>query len=344
MSQSFMSRDPILKTFGQRGGAPFSRQQKLIHTSSVRMQAMKKECSECDAVGTKQSGIFSASQWNNKGSDDIRCKTCVSEASGVGGYYTDSEGNRSFRTIRNDWTERYSSTAGDETFGASVDTDDLLETGAFKEVYMGRYTRGARHGEQCVSKMFRSHVQCPEDYFDKEVKASKVAAEIIESFNNEGIAPRSVKIRINMPSVRLLKGGTKCLLEPFVHNFEKFNSNTGWYDQEASEENEVDAVMQALSHYSYHVTDGKYVLCDLQGGRYLDGVILTDPTLHSLQAEQFGGADLGPKGISTFFGRHECNEYCQDDWTEPRKQHAFFKRHMGTSLIGFNGIPRKANL
>ena len=37
-----------------------------------------------------------------------------------------------------------------------------------------------------------------------------------------------------------------------------------------------------LSHYSYHVSNGAYLLCDLQGGVYKDGVVLTDPVVMSV--------------------------------------------------------------
>lgn len=39
--------------------------------------------------------------------------------------------------------------------------------------------------------------------------------------------------------------------------------------------------MQALSHFSYHITGGSYVLCDLQGGIYQHQVILSDPVMLS---------------------------------------------------------------
>ena len=38
--------------------------------------------------------------------------------------------------------------------------------------------------------------------------------------------------------------------------------------------------MQALSHYSYHITGGQFLMCDLQGGWYSDGVILVLSSLN----------------------------------------------------------------
>lgn len=65
--------------------------------------------------------------------------------------------------------------------------------------------------------------------------------------------------------------GSKVIQEPFIENYKKFNSNTGWHDSNSS----WPKVMQALSHFSYHITAGQYLLCDLQGGIYKDSAILT---------------------------------------------------------------------
>ena len=41
----------------------------------------------------------------------------------------------------------------------------------------------------------------------------------------------------------------------------------------------ITKTMQALSHYSYHFSDGQRLVCDLQGGHYGDYYILTDPVI-----------------------------------------------------------------
>jgi Alpha-kinase family len=64
------------------------------------------------------------------------------------------------------------------------------------------------------------------------------------------------------------------------------------------------SLMQALSHFSYHSTDGKYLLCDLQGGFYSasssnsTNIVLTDPVVNSTDA-CFGASDLGSARAST---------------------------------------------
>ena len=61
---------------------------------------------------------------------------------------------------------------------------------------------------------------------------------------------------------------TQSLVEPMIAHFQKFNSNSGWVGDSGDSWCQA---MQALSHFSFHDSDGSYLLCDLQGGVYSDG-------------------------------------------------------------------------
>ena len=87
--------------------------------------------------------------------------------------------------------------------------------------------------------------------------------------------------------------------------FIKFNSNSGHSDG--------DQVMAALSHFSYHHTAGQHLLCDLQGGKYADCYVLTDPVIMSLD-RSYGPTDLGERGISNFLAHHRCSALCHPHW------------------------------
>ena len=93
-------------------------------------------------------------------------------------------------------------------------------------------------------------------------------------------------------------------------------------------------MMQALSHFSYHITGGAFVLCDLQGGLYKDGAILTDPVLLS-RDRRFGPTDLGSYGISSFFSYHQCNEFCDASWSKPRGPACYYEAIEGTTMEDF---------
>ena len=58
----------------------------------------------------------------------------------------------------------------------------------------------------------------------------------------------------------LTRSKQRVLVEPFLSNFQNFNSNTGWQGSTNWSE-----ALQSLSHFSYHHSQGDLVLCDLQG-------------------------------------------------------------------------------
>ena len=93
--------------------------------------------------------------------------------------------------------------------------------------------------------------------------------------------------------------------------------------------------MQALSHFTYHVSGGQFVLCDLQGGVYDKGVVLTDPVILS-RTRTYGVTDLGAKGISSFFSQHRCNEFCRGHWTKPKDTTCYLDPQQGTSMAAHN--------
>ena len=177
--------------------------------------------------------------------------------------------------------------------------------GAFRLVAKGHYISGPRNGQQCVCKWFKSGAVYEDTFFKKDIIAVEKAQEIINAFNEEGIIQET--IYLNHPGVWVFEpqstyAGQKHLIEPFIENFQKFNSNSGYVGGSGG----WHQVMQALSHFSYHSTGGQMVLCDLQGGILQGkrkGVVLTDPVILS-RTQSYGVTDLGPDGITTFFSRH----------------------------------------
>ena len=169
------------------------------------------------------------------------------------------------------------------------------------------------------------------------MKVVEKSLDIITNYNNASLIDRV--ITLNTPEIwsYVDKSYGLFLCEPFIENFHKFNSNTGWISPEASAWNDV---LQSLSHYSYHSTDGGILLCDLQGGIYADGVILTDPVIMSKEAGQYGPTDLGPNGITTFFTNHQCGKYCKRDWTRPANKGIYFKVQEGSTMAH---VPTRAS-
>ncbi|KID94456.1 elongation factor 2 kinase, partial [Metarhizium majus ARSEF 297] len=159
------------------------------------------------------------------------------------------------------------------------------------------------------------------------------ALEIVNKFNQLGVINKVVKI--NVPEVWHFTddsfgdwSGQRHLCEPFIQNYQKFNSNTGWNDESKA----WGEVMQDLSHFSYHLSGGNFVLCDLQGGIYRYEIVLSDPVILS-RDRQYGVTDLGPDGISSFFAQHNCNTFCRPNWTRPANPMQYFRPVQGTTMI-----------
>jgi hypothetical protein len=213
--------------------------------------------------------------------------------------------------------------------------------GAFRWVAKGHYTVGARTGEECVCKWFKTGGVMESHFFDTDLATVDEAIRLIKKWNEKRLIDRMVQV--NQPQVWTFNeycddnwAGRKVLQEPFIQSYQKFNSNTGWADDSFP----WARVMQALSHFSYHISNGQSVLCDLQGGVYNDGVVLTDPVVMST-TRQYGPTDLGSQGISNFFAHHVCNEFCRGDWRKPRDRSAYFQPTAGTSMINHQHVPTR---
>jgi len=77
----------------------------------------------------------------------------------------------------------------------------------------------------------------------------------------------------------------------------------------------ADDVPQAFSHYTYYATDGRMLVCDIQGVyNRVDGFVLSDPVVHEVcgagKRHKNGATDKGEEGIDMFFSSHVCNPLC----------------------------------
>ena len=189
----------------------------------------------------------------------------------------------------------------------------------------GRYTEGPREGKKCVWKVFKPALHVERDiFFVLDVKAVEKTLHIVKRWNSRKFT--GVRVFVNKAEVWRfspdgMRGGELALVEPFICGYRKWNSNSGWADN--GDGLDTPAMLQALTHFSFHESGGKYVLCDLQGGLFENGdVILTDPVILSM-TRSYGVTDLGLDGIRNFFYRHKCNKWCRT-WNLPDKRSRYF--------------------
>lgn len=208
---------------------------------------------------------------------------------------------------------------------ASIHPDSVVAQGSFKTVRSGEYIDGHRNGQPCVAKTMLDP-QLAKEAFDTQLEITQKARELIKKFNDAQIIDKQVVL--NIPEVWEHVNGGQVLIEPFLKHFENFNSNTGHVTESTSAWAKV---MQALSHFTYHVSSGQFLLCDLQGAASTDKMVLSDPAVLSRNG-RFGPTDLGSEGIENFFHWHTCNEYCRKNWQVPKKARYYHQPRLGTSM------------
>jgi len=102
----------------------------------------------------------------------------------------------------------------------------------------------------------------------------------------------------------------KILIEKWLDGkFEKWNSNSGHADDHSLS-------VQALCHWTYHYSDGKYLFCDAQGV-HGDKYCITDPCIVSKIPGTFGVTDGGETMQYKWFYCHKCNKHCGNHWKKP---------------------------
>lgn len=253
-------------------------------------------CGVCGEVGG--SDFFSRRQWR-KGVGRSRCRRCA-----VG----DKRGEVPV-AVHND--SRYA----DFSDNALVEPFD---EGAFRWVALGHYIdEEGQSGRTCVAKWLKDEWPTSGDAYRGDLRCVRRALQFVRAFNATKLIDVHLKVIVpqlaRFPRHSVLPGIVH-LREPFLDNYDKWNSNSGWYDATTR----FGEAMQALSHFSYHASAGEFVLCDLQGAILDSGdaAVITDPAIISRDMS-YGSTDMGIDGIDSFFYEHQCNAYCNDDWRKP---------------------------
>ncbi|KAK1753828.1 alpha-protein kinase 1 [Echria macrotheca] len=276
---------------------------------------MQRICNQCNR--TLPRAAFTTSQWA-KGAALCRCIGCVHghPEDNPDSVPSDSACYIYLCPFISPWAFLHDNETLSQIFGIGS------RRKVFKAVYSGY--------EQCVGKFLKTGMFQDHGLFHSDMKTARKAVEILNLFNQLKIIDRT--IRFTVPQFWTFQ--TTCkefrwvdgLMEQYLGGFRKFNSNTGWTCEPGSEWGEM---LQALSHFSYHITGGNYVLCNLKGGYRGPNFQLSSPTIMS-RTKEYGVADLGGNGIASFFYQHTCTRYCRPEWNRPAAPEQHFKRRRRT--------------
>ncbi|KAK8085702.1 kinase-like domain-containing protein [Apiospora hydei] len=144
-------------------------------------------------------------------------------------------------------------------------TPHVLEPLLEQKGHQGPIHRRPRNGQACVAKMYlKPKYGSFNEQWAGELRAVRTAQRIVEAWNDAGIIKEQLCVLV--PEIMTSSDGgarEQRMIEPLIRGYQKNNNNAGWVNPPPDPWNEV---MQALSHFSYHATGGRRLLCDIQGG------------------------------------------------------------------------------
>ncbi|XP_038062567.1 alpha-protein kinase 1-like [Patiria miniata] len=220
--------------------------------------------------------------------------------------------------------------------------NNWFDEGASRYAYKGTFHGDPRlEGKPCVTKVYKEewYERLSEYAWEADDRAYCKAQEMAQLFNIryntskpiEFVRPEFTKVETRaafkflgfIPFERYVKGkrpGTSdsvsniipahatVAVESYLEgDYVKFNSNFGYLGRADI------ATPAAFSHFTYHESEGKVLVCDLQGVRSSSRYMFTDPAVNSSSTKLglYGSTDLGKAGIVKFFLKHRCNELCK---------------------------------
>ena len=202
------------------------------------------------------------------------------------------------------------STDDGEKIELIVDSEPPLK-GAFKRAYKARMISP----RECdvVIKVPKDGSTMEKEHCEMDVQSAKIAEGLAKTFNEESGTSRPVHFRQPIPMKvntstspkSQFKEDSYVLVEAYLEGeYKKWNNNLDYV-------NEKDKTsLQAFSHFTHKKTNGKLLVCDIQGVKDKDGYYLTDPAIHSDTQGQYGITDLGQPGIDAFMKKHKCEDFC----------------------------------
>jgi len=214
---------------------------------------------------------------------------------------------------------------------------DVIGESTFRTCLSGTFSGGTRNGQDAACKRFKPHFRDMEDeYYAQDFRIVKKVVMIATAWND--FCEGGTEILVNRGTIQRSRSGIKYLVEPLIRGYEKFTSNTGYILGDTDRRSV--RCMEAFSHYSYHRTGGRMIVCDLQGrykwNRFVNNKSrfeLSDPAICSTE-RQYGPTDMGEKGIDSFFANHCCNEFCQSHWMKPVGQsRCWFPQSSGSTML-----------
>ena len=200
-------------------------------------------------------------------------------------------------------------------------SDKTVGEGSGKISYHGRYCWDYNH-RRCVVKFYKEQYVFKQEFWRTELRTHQKAREFAVEWNKTDY--RHKPIRVIMPRIERYSAGSEekgkigeyVLVEDYIPDFTKFNSNTMTCSEWAHKS------VQAFCHWTYHHSNRKYLFCDAQGTVNKKEYVLTDPVIVSdtrFWSTSYGPCDGGKEMMTEWFRNHRCNRFCSQKWKRPKK-------------------------
>ena len=182
-----------------------------------------------------------------------------------------------------------------------------------------RWKPAHKYGMKAVIKEYKDQYQWAQSDWDTSVSLYEKANELAKKFNQImktlktgrqiHIVDYGIQQVISRPdNTKRPKLNEYILVEDYLEGeFEKYISNTGHVNPICCMEY---LLMPAFTHWSWVYTQGQLMITDLQGVRYNDKYVLTDPCVLSID-KRFGATDNSVIGMALFFSSHVCSSVCR---------------------------------
>jgi hypothetical protein len=199
-------------------------------------------------------------------------------------------------------------------------TLNFLGQGLHRVTYLGTYTGGPKSGQRCVVKRLLegAYDEAMPSLMKLDLDVCDAAIALAGEFNETYDGTKTRKLRFNKSlALRVAAAGARSgfrdgewiTVEDFYPGrFEKLVGNNGLVNFENNR-----GSISTFCHWTYHRTNGRYLITDVQGVRPAreEIYLLTDPAIHSASGSRGGPLDHGHHGVLNFFASHECTNRCK---------------------------------
>jgi elongation factor 2 kinase len=181
-------------------------------------------------------------------------------------------------------------------------SDKEFARGALRSAFHVKVQNG-NNWEPWVAKKYIKATENEKKLFEDDIMTQVISKQFADQYNKFQM-PKTVDFVVPflMEVTRDGKTLLYCVESYIPGEYQKHSNNSGFVDVE-----HVRNTPHSFSHFTFERSGGQLLVCDIQGVNDL----YTDPTVHTASGVEFGGNNLGIKGMALFLYSHSCTPLCE---------------------------------